>query len=173
MQKFSLLWVFLQRHSANVNVTQASDWWAFYCHTTNCYWQKNCVLCNMIDWVYTTSVTVNRVTRRFGFGRLDVLDKIAHFFKSSPKSLQAKKWKNISNKALIKSPKYLHQAWSRLRNCHRKPIRIDSKSIRFRLESIRDEIRKSRNITENVDSISDFIYACFQKNRCYFDIIEI
>jgi hypothetical protein len=79
VQKFSLLWVFLQRHSANVNVTQASDWWAFYCHTTNCYWQKNCVLCNMIDWVYTTSVTVNRVTRRFGFGRLDVLDKIAHF----------------------------------------------------------------------------------------------
>ncbi len=46
-------------------------------------------------------------------------------------------------------------------------------SIRFRLELIRDEIRKSQNITENFDSISDFIYACFQKNRCYFDINEI
>ncbi len=67
----------------------------------------------------------------------------------------------------------LHQVWSRLRNRHRKPIRVDSKSIWFRLESIRDEIRKSRNITENFDSISDFIYACFQKNRCYFDIIKI
>jgi hypothetical protein len=65
------------------------------------------------------------------------------------------------------------QAWSSLRNCHRKPIRIDSKSIWFRLESIRDEIWKSRNITKNFNSISDCIYACFQKNRCYFDIIEM
>jgi hypothetical protein len=66
-----------------------------------------------------------------------------------------------------------NQAWSILRNRGKKLIRYDSVPIQFRLESIRYEIRKSRNITENFDSISDFIYACFQKNRCYFDIIEI
>ncbi len=54
-----------------------------------------------------------------------------------------------------------------------KPIRYNSVLIRFRLESIPYEIRKSQNITENFDSISDFIYACFQKNRYYFDIIKI
>ncbi len=65
------------------------------------------------------------------------------------------------------------QAWSILRNRGKKPIRIDSILVSIRLESIRHDTRKSRNITENFDSISDFIYACFQKNRCYFDIIEI
>jgi len=65
------------------------------------------------------------------------------------------------------------QAWSILRNRHGKPIRIDSISVLIRFESIQYEIWKSRNVTENFDSISEFIYACFQKNRYYFDIIEI
>ncbi len=65
------------------------------------------------------------------------------------------------------------QAWLILRNRGKKPIIYDLVSIQFRLESIQYEIRKSWNITENFDSISDFIYACFQKNWCYFDIIEI
>ncbi len=68
---------------------------------------------------------------------------------------------------------YSQQAWSILRNRHGKPIRIDSISVSIRFESIRYEIWKSRNVTENFDSISEFIYTCFQKNRYYFDIIEI
>ncbi len=63
-----------------------------------------------------------------------------------------------------------HQAWSILRNRHRKLIRIDSKSIQFRLESIQCKIWKSQDVTYFFDSISIFILACFQKNRCYFDI---
>ncbi len=46
-------------------------------------------------------------------------------------------------------------------------------SIRNRLELIQCKIWKSRNVTYFFDSISIFILACFQKNRCYFDIIEI
>jgi hypothetical protein len=68
---------------------------------------------------------------------------------------------------------FCKQAWSILKNHHRKPIRIDSKSIQFRLESIRCKIWKSWNVTYFFDSIWIFILACFQKNRCYFDIIKI
>ncbi len=60
-----------------------------------------------------------------------------------------------------------NQAWSILRNRHRKQIRIDLKSVRFRLELIWHEIWKSQIITKNFNSILDFIYACFKINRCY------
>jgi hypothetical protein len=56
----------------------------------------------------------------------------------------------------------VQQTWSRLRNQHRKPIRIDSRSFRFQFEPIRVEISKSRIISI---SILGFIYACFQRNR--------
>jgi hypothetical protein len=38
------------------------------------------------------------------------LEKIAQFFKNSPKNLQVKKGQNIYNKAQFESPKHLHQA---------------------------------------------------------------
>ena len=52
-----------------------------------------------------------------------------------------------------------NQTWSRLRNRHRKPIRIDSRSFRFRFVPIRFEISKSRIVIDYFNF--DFgIYIC-------------
>ncbi len=52
-----------------------------------------------------------------------------------------------------------NQTWSRLRNRHRKPIRINSRSFRFRFVPIRFEISKSRIVIDYFNF--DFgIYMC-------------
>jgi hypothetical protein len=51
------------------------------------------------------------------------------------------------------------QTWSRLRNRHRKPSRIDSRSIRFRFVPIRYEVSKYRIVIDFFNF--DFgIYIC-------------
>ncbi len=53
------------------------------------------------------------MTRRF--------EKIAQFFKSSPKSLQGKKGQYIYNTAQFESPKHLHQTTFKPKNTYNKP----------------------------------------------------
>jgi hypothetical protein len=60
------------------------------------------------------------------------------------------------------------QAWSILRNRHRKPIRIDSESVQFRLELIWFEISKSRIITDNFNFDFGFYLYMFSEKSVLF-----